>query len=209
MSREILVVKREILFPGGAPQGFVEETGQGYIKTVLEKYEYKERNDALEHDTSFKQIIPYVWIVNPNLKKVFLYKRAPSTNPHYKEQRYLNKFAGGVGGHIDKDTEEKTQDPIHAAMMRELREEVALDEYPIPKIVGYVNDDEDDLGSVHFGVVALAATSQEQIVVTDGGSFGAFYSSDEIDNFFANPENKIETWTTLSWPFVKKYLLSL
>ena len=212
MGKEALVIKRETLFKEKFFQGFLPLDAYDYFLIIKTNFFYHERGDALENDFSLQQVIPYVWIFNPEKKEVFLYKRTlngKKQSDEYKEIRYLNKFSGGVGGHIDRDTEENVENPIRAAMLRELKEEVLMTDYPIPEIIGYINDDSDSIGKVHFGIVAVAKTL-ESVVSNDaeGLSSGRFYTLEEIEQLFADPENEIENWTRISWPFVKDYLLT-
>lgn len=204
MSRDILVVKRGTLFREKQFNGFCPLTEHDFSELILKNFEYQTRNDALESNPDFQQIIPYVWLVNPKTKKAFLYKRSKEGD----EGRLHNKYSGGVGGHIDRDTEETAQDPVTAAMMRELQEEVAMQTYPTPKFVGFLNDDLDPVGKVHFGVVAIAETHENARPAMHMAS-GQFHSVEEIESIFRNPENTVESWTSLSWPFVKNYLKSV
>ena len=201
MVKEALVVKREILFKDKEFQGFVSSEGNDFIQIILDNYFYHERGDVLEYDESLQQIIPYVWIINPKAKKILAYKRSSGKN--YKEKRLMDKWSCGIGGHIEK---EDSQNPIINAMMRELKEEVKMLEYPTPKIIGYLNDDSDSVGKVHFGVVALAETSENVQKGDDEMAECEFMSISDMDNLFLNPNVEIESWTKLSWPFVKEYL---
>jgi predicted NUDIX family phosphoesterase len=202
MVREILVVSRNKLFSEFKEfEGFITAESNDFVATILNNFHYSERNDSLENDSSFKQIIPYVWLVNPKTKKIFLYQRASSG----AETRLHNKYSGGVGGHIDKDTDELAENPIVKAMMRELHEEVTMQNYPTPKIFGYLNDESGSVEKVHFGVVSIGETEEDVTPAEDMAS-GRFYSIDEVDSLFSDPNNNVEKWTLLSWPFVKKYL---
>ncbi|MEK6909240.1 MAG: NUDIX domain-containing protein [Nanoarchaeota archaeon] len=204
MGDEILVVKRDVLFKESDFQGFNPIDEKNYLDIILENYNYLIRTHGLENDSSIKQPIPYVWILNPSEKKIFLYKRSKTGN----EGRLRDKFSGGVGGHIDKKTEENSDNPILDAMIRELKEEVFIKEYPIPKIVGFVNDDSDTVGEVHFGIVALAETDHEVKPIEDM-THGKFYSINEIEEIFSSSNNEVESWTRISWPFIKDYLSKL
>jgi predicted NUDIX family phosphoesterase len=201
MSRDILVVKRGELFKEKFFEGFCPLSEHDFSKIIQESFEYQHRDDALENNPDFQQIIPYVWLVNPKTKKAFLYKRSKGGD----EGRLYNKFSGGVGGHIDRDTDETAKDPLTAAMMRELEEEVTMQNYPTPKFVGFLNDDQDSVGKVHFGVVAIAET-QEDVKPAMHMSSGQFHSIEQIEKIFSDKDNTIESWTELSWPFVKDYL---
>lgn len=209
MGKEALVVKREVLFGHKYFQGFIDRKEHDFISTINSNFSYHPRGEVLEMNPELQQIIPYVWILNPQRKQAFLYKRVINGNDskEFKETRYLNKYSGGVGGHIDRDTEEGSSNPIEHAMMRELREEVVISSYPKPEIVGFLNDEGDSLGRVHFGLVAIAKTTHEvKTREGEGLAEGKFYSIHEIDHLFKDPENQIEGWTKLSWPFVKNYL---
>ncbi|MBI5803835.1 NUDIX domain-containing protein [Candidatus Pacearchaeota archaeon] len=202
MSKEALVVDRKKLFKDGDFHGFLPSTERNLIGLILKSHYYHARGNELENNQELQQIIPYVWIINPKEKKVLAYRR--SSTQSYNEKRLRNKWSCGVGGHIDK---EDSSDPITNAMMRELKEEVLMSVYPKPKIIGYLNDDKDDVGKVHFGVVALAETEEKVEKGSDEMAECRFLSIKEIESLFSNPANEIESWTTLSWPFVKNYLI--
>lgn len=211
MGKEALVIRREILFKDGEFEGFMPTKERDFISIILNKenHFYHLRGNELENNSALKQIIPYVWIVAPERKEIFLYKRILTNKPakEYKEVRYLNSYSGGVGGHIDKETEEGVDNPIMKAMMRELMEEVYMNNYSEPKLIGFINDDSNSLGSVHFGIAAIAEINGEvKAKKSEGLSGGRFYSIKEVDKIFNDSNNEIETWTRISWPFIKDYL---
>ena len=203
MAKEALVVKREVLFGSNYFQGFMPKDQADFIPTILSKFEYHERGEKLEHDSSLQQIIPYIWIIDPKTKKVFAYKRSVKG---YSEARLMNKWSCGIGGHIDK---EDCANPIQNGMMRELKEEVRIQEYPQPKIIGFINDDSDSVNQVHFGVVAVAETSFDVQKGDEEIAQGRLYSVEDLEKIFSDPQNDIEKWTKISWPVVKKYLESV
>ena len=164
MGKEALVVKRDVLFRDGEFQGFLPLEQRDFISVIMANHFYHERGDLLENNRDLQQVIPYIWIVNPEKKQVFLYRRSINQNKEngeFREERYMNKFSGGVGGHIDRDTEEGQSDPIMGAMMRELKEEVIMQRYGKPKIFGAINDDCDSIGRVHFGLLAVLETNED------------------------------------------------
>ena len=210
MGKEALVIPREILFKEKyIVKEFLPMEEHDYLKTILQNYSYTVRSDALEHEYSLKQIIPYVIIVNTRLRKIFAYRRA-GNEKHYSEKRLYNKWSLGVGGHIERQDD---QDPIQSAAVRELLEEIQMKKYPVPQLIGCVNDDSVEIGDVekyHFGVVFIAETDEEEIAMGDGEiAEGKFMSIEEVENVFADPANQIERWTSIVFPFVKKYLQSL
>ena len=107
------------------------------------------------------------------------------------------------------DEEEHDGDPIVHAMNRELKEELIMNEYPDAKFIGYINDDSDMYNKVHFAVVGLAETHEDVQPTEDGIKSGSFYSIEEIEQLFEDPNSEVETWTKLSWPHVKKHIQNL
>ena len=202
MVREILVVPYDKIFREKFFLGFSPLNEKDYMKDILENFEYKERNDSLENDSSFQQIISYVWLINRKIGKVFLYQRAISAGD-YKEMRHVSKISGGVGGHIDFDSEGKMENPVFGAMIRELKEEVIMKEYPTPEIIGYIHDEADMYNKVHTGVVGVVFTNEEKVIPADGMKSGEFYSVEEVESILADSGNQIENWTKISWPFVR------
>lgn len=207
MGKEILVVARDKLFEDNFFSGFIPVENTNYLDIVLNNLEYRERNDDLEHDVNYKQIIPYIFIINPETKKVFVYRRAQ--DERYKEERLRNKWSAGIGGHVDKDTEEGTENPVIAGMMRELHEEVRMKTYPMPKIVGFVTQDNKMIEHYHLGVVAILETTEDVERSDEEIAEGVFMSVKEADKLFADTNNEVEMFTQLSWSFIKQYLQSL
>jgi len=205
MGKEALVIRRDLLFREKYFQGFLSSEKYDFISLILEYFEYHPRGDELENNNLLQQIIPYVWIVNLKEKKIFAYRRA-SGKHNYQETRLMNKVSCGVGGHIDR---EDNDNPIENAMMRELMEEVVMSNYPKPKIVGYLNDDSDSVGRVHFGIVAVVEVNGDVKKGDDEMVEGKFYSIDELERLFSDSNVEVESWTRISWPFVKGYLKSL
>ena len=213
MAKHALVVKRDMLFQGDEFQGFLSLKERDLVSVILNNHFYHPRGDELENDSSLKQVIPYIWIVSPGRKEVFLYKRklnATDKANEYKEERYLNKYSGGVGGHIDQDTEGESENPITQAMMRELKEEVEMEGDHQPRFFGYINDDSDSIGKVHFGLVALVESDGKvKAKAEEGLEEGKFYSIEEADRLMNDSMVQKENWTNICWPFVRDYLLNL
>ncbi len=215
-GREILVVPRETLFSGNRyfEKGFVSVNDYDFGKVISDNFRYLPRNDNLENNPDFKQIIPYVWIYNPEEKKFLIYRREKRPkNGEFVENRLHKKWSCGLGGHIDKGDDENNI--VYHAMMRELKEEVLMEEYPSPKVIGYFNDDTKlkeagkiNVGDVHFGVLAIAETThavlrQKKDEVTEE----RFLSASELEDFIRAEGDGVETWTQVTWPAVRDYLL--
>ena len=209
MPKKALIVPKKTLLGESPFQGFIPLNTRDLTSVIMQNYRYEPRGDELESNKSLKQIIPYIWIVNPETGQAFMYQRAKHAIPEgeHVETRYMGKYSGGVGGHIDEDTEKHSKDPITDAMIRELKEEVDMRVYPAPKFYGYLNDETDDIGTVHFGLIAIAETSEEvHAKASEGLVSGRFYSVPEIDGLMSDSKAVFENWTRISWPYIKSYL---
>jgi predicted NUDIX family phosphoesterase len=203
MGEDILVVKRELLFKDKSFEGFLPLADFDYFSVIMGNFEYQTRTEELEHNKEWQQPTTYVWIINPQTKNVFLYKRSKTGN----EGRLYDKYSGGVGGHIDKVTEEYSKNPIMDAMVRELKEEVSMNEYPLPEVIGFIKL----LGGIeefHFGIVGLAKTTQE-VEPAEDMAFGKFYSLEEASSILESSQTNVERWTLASWPHIKKIITNL
>jgi predicted NUDIX family phosphoesterase len=202
---EILVVRRDTLFPKGVFEGFIPVEKDNLLPLIKQKAEYQIRDPALEKNPVFKQLIPYIIVVNPQNKTVFGYKRFKNIPGVIHETRLHNKFSIGLGGHIDKS---ETKDLIQDSMMREFQEEVKMDNYPMPKIIGFINSEATEVDQMHFAMAAIAETTEpigkrenEEVVEEK------FYTLAEIDAVMLDASIQMDTWTRVVWPAVKDYLL--
>src|SRR5262249_49916426 len=67
------------------------------------------------------------------------------------EQRLHNKLSVGIGGHINP--EPAPGDPIQNGLARELHEELHIPHGYESQMIGLINDDTTEVGSVHLGVL--------------------------------------------------------
>jgi len=143
----VLCVPAEILFKNGAWQGLKTENRDNYLSIIKNNYQFKRRGD-IETDPSWQQIIPYVIFNFQN--KFFIYKFLGGAG----EQRLLNTYQIGVGGHINQDDVSGSKDVLEAGMMREWEEEVDFKGNILEKkFVGLLNDDSRPVEAVHVGLV--------------------------------------------------------
>ena len=204
MVKEIFVVPRKDLFPEGIFHGFVPKGLFDIYDKILQNGIYMERNDSLENDASFLQIIPYMWILNKKKKEVFLYQRAVGKD--YKDTRHLDKYSGGIGGHADK--EEIVEDVIIDALNREMREETIMETYPGFTFLGYLHREDDIYEKVHLGVLAIAETEGNVSPTDDGIKTGRFYTVEEVEELIKRKDIEFDKWTLTSWPIIKEHLLN-
>ncbi len=120
-------------------QGFVpadSSTMEGIRKSGF----FIEREKA-ENDPTMKQIIPYITFVRDG--KIFAMRRLVKGG----EARLHNKASIGIGGHINHEDE-----GMEDGLRREFFEEVLYKGTFQPRLIGFINDDSDDVGKVHFGL---------------------------------------------------------
>ncbi|MEK7665152.1 MAG: hypothetical protein AAB361_03350 [Patescibacteria group bacterium] len=146
-DEQILVVKSDIIFRNGKWQGLKTDNLDYYIDLIKNNYEFKRRGDV-ETNPSFQQIIPYIIFNFQN--KYFIYKYLPKAG----EQRLVNTYQLGVGGHINKEDINGNIDVLEAGMMREWEEEIDFKGNLLEKkLVGILNDDTNPVEQVHLGLV--------------------------------------------------------
>ena len=202
----IMAVPVDILFVNNSHfQGFKQHsTIEDYESRILEYKKFLRRGD-LEIDPSHKQPIGYAVIVNPETKKVYAYKRA-ANKEDYNEKRLYNKWSIGIGGHIEK-AEEAEDNPIHSSLLREIDEEVLINGSQEIKVIGYINDDRDDVGKVHFGVLYLLETDSNDVFPNDSESVhGEMMSLEQIKKIKDDPDSVLEGWSEIALEAIEIHL---
>ena len=162
--KQIMVVKRETLFAEKSFEGFLPADDVNFESVILSNFEWMNKDKA-EINPDYKQPIGYSIIYNPTLKQVFLYKRSV-VEKDYAEKTLQGKWSCGVGGHIEKiDTQ--NGNPIHESSLREIQEEIKIFGKKRMQILGYINDDSDDVGKVHFGILYLVVINSDKVEPLD------------------------------------------
>ena len=109
-------------------------------------YQFIDRPEA-EGDPAYKQLIPYVTITNDG--HFLLLERTKAQG----EKRLHGMLSLGVGGHINPiDEGSDLEETIALALARELEEELWLHVESQPKLLGFINDNSNSVGSVHLGL---------------------------------------------------------
>ncbi|MCH2182201.1 MAG: phosphoesterase [Mariniblastus sp.] len=158
---QVMVVPTELFHACGYFQGFCRET-EKYLDKLLdpEQTQYLPR-DKMEMDPSFKQLNPYCLFQYTDPQgavHLFRYTRGKGQG----ESRLHSKGSIGIGGHISSlDATESS--PYREGMRRELEEEVDIACEYSESCVGLLNDDENEVGKVHLGVVHLFECQQPNI----------------------------------------------
>ena len=206
-EKEIMVVHINKLFDNDYFQGFLHHSKKDFHSRVLNNFEWMKRGLA-ENNPQFKQPIAYCIIINPELKKVFVYQRSTKAG----EERLHNLFTIGIGGHIDlpdyneNENQNETKNPIYKSMFREINEEIHITEQSTiePLVLGYINDDSNDVGKVHLGILYLIKTNAEQIFPKDSEiEQGKFVYFHELEDIFS--KNEFEIWSKIAFEPLKGF----
>lgn len=201
-DKEIMVINNDLLFIKMHFYGFSEQDNFDFESIILNNYKWMKKRNA-ENNQLFKQPIGYAIICNPLLKKLFVYQRS-SKDENYSEKRLQGKYSCGVGGHIEK-MDNVSSNPIFSSTVREVSEEVNITVPENPKIIGYINDN-DDVGKVHFGILYLIETNEEKIIPKDSEiENGKLVSIVEFEQICNNPDYNVESWSKIALLPLKEY----
>ncbi|WP_018970139.1 hypothetical protein [Rubritalea marina] len=151
-GEQVLVITRSQFDELGSFQGLSTDV-DSYLPVILDpKNNFFMDRGAAEEDPSHKQLIPYV-LIRLNGKFVH-YSRGKAGG----EARLHAKRSMGIGGHINPEDEREDHlgyETYMAGVEREIAEEVVIDGTYTQKIIGLLNDDSNEVGKVHLGVVHL------------------------------------------------------
>ena len=192
-EEQVLVVEREIVEQEGIFHGLNFDT-ERYLRRFFAPgaMRFVPRSEA-ETDTSLKQLIPYVIMTCDG--KCLNYVRGKRAG----EKRLVGNRSIGIGGHINPvDNSLFSQaDPSEMyldAVAREIAEEVNVETQHQDRIVALLNDDSNEVGQVHLGVVHYwtldePKVSRKEQMITQ-------MSFTEIDEL-AKLADTMETWSSI------------
>ena len=148
----ILVVRRALFDQLGAFHGLCFEVDR-YLPALLDRANnFFTARAAAETNAELKQIIPYVILTHDD--RVLHYVRGKKAG----EQRLVAKGSIGIGGHMNDGDEglfALDLDAYNAGVQREVREELRLQTSFTNVPVALLNDDSNEVGRVHLGVVHI------------------------------------------------------
>ncbi|MHC4489568.1 MAG: hypothetical protein ACYS9C_11735 [Planctomycetota bacterium] len=193
-EEQVLVVERKVVEQAGSFQGLTFDV-QRYLREIFVPGvpRFLPRSQV-EKDPSYKQLIPYVIVSNDG--KYLSYVRGKRAG----EARLLNLRSIGIGGHINPIDADNSSlfaylyENYLTAVEREVAEEVSVEANHTDSIVGLLNDDSNEVGSVHLGIVHLwvldsARVSKREQMITQM----TFMSLDELQEV----RDTLETWSQL------------
>lgn len=149
---EVFVVPRSACFGGAWPQGF-HSLHPGAARELVHEWRrhgFFMPRPAAEADPSHKQVIPYCTVTRGS--DIFVTRRRKQGS----EQRLHGSYSIGLGGHVGpEDGAPEHPETLRRGLLRELHEELVLPSFPDEalQVVGWCNDDSNQVGSVHVGLV--------------------------------------------------------
>jgi len=193
----VLVVERKRVEAVGMFQGLTFDIDR-YLPVLLsrEHSRFVPRRDA-EGDPSLKQLIPYFVIVWDG--RVWCYVRGKRSG----ESRLVAKASIGIGGHINHLDDSLFGDLYETAAQRELDEEIEVPAGSAHRIVALLNDDSNEVGQVHLGVIHVLRAGSEAVrkredKITEAG----FRSVEELRAM----RERLETWSQLCLDHIERLL---
>ncbi len=189
-GEQILVVQRALFDNLGAFQG---------INTDVEKYHAALLNPAnnffidralAEEDPTHKQLIPYALFHYQG--KFLNYQRGKSGG----EARLHAKRSLGIGGHInpiDAREDHLGLETYMAGVVREIQEELQIKGNYSQKIVAILNDDSNEVGKVHLGVVHLFELESDEVTSNEDSIADLKFST--IDELQGEMHPSLESWS--------------
>jgi len=189
-EEQVLVIETKILERLGLFQGLAFDIDR-YMREIFVQGvpRFIPRSQA-EKDPSHKQLIPYVIMAHDG--RYFSYVRGRRAG----ESRLVGNRSIGIGGHInpidDMPLFSDFYETYLSAVEREVAEEVVVETTHADSVVALLNDDSNEVGSVHLGIVhywnldAPKIDKKEQMITQM-----AFMTSEELQQV----RDTLETWS--------------
>ncbi len=189
-GEQILVVKRELFDSLGAFQGINTDVDQYYAALLDPSNNFFIDRAAAEDDPSHKQLIPYALFHYQG--KFLNYQRGKSGG----EARLHAKRSLGIGGHInpvDTRDDHLGLETYMAGVEREIEEELNINGKHTHKIVAVLNDDSNDVGKVHLGVVHLFELESDDVTSNEDSIADLKFST--IADLQGEMRDSLESWS--------------
>lgn len=203
-GEKVLVFPKRLFDELGYFNGTCDET-EKYMSVILEdgNNHFHLRIDA-ENDPSLKQIIPYV--VFKHNDEVFSYVRGKKAG----ETRLVGNRSIGIGGHVNPIDQQVAQEADISedmatyieAVKREISEEVIVEGDFDLKIVALLNDDSNEVGKVHFGIIHVCELSGPDVKkreqqITESGFV-------KIADLAGPRRDELESWSKIAIDLINK-----
>ena len=178
----VLAIPRAAIMADPGWRGLTTDGLDGFEALVAREGSFRSRAQV-ELDRSWKQVIPY--LVLRDGPRYFLMQRTQAG----ADMRLHDLWTIGVGGHLNPGDGD-----LAGGLRREWREEVSADFEPAFSLLGLLNDDTTEVGSVHIGAVYLADAAGRPVTIRETEKLtGAFAEPPDVAAVVA----RMETWSVL------------
>ncbi len=193
-EEQVLVIERKVLEQVGMFQGLTFDVERYLREFFVQGVPRFMPRSQVEKNPAYKQLIPYVLMSYQD--KYLSYVRGKRAG----ETRLVGNRSIGIGGHINPvDNEIPLFDTdfselYRTAVEREVAEEVSVETSHTDSIVALLNDESNEVGSVHLGIVhhwvlnAPNVSKREQMITQM-----AFMTPAELQEV----RDTLETWSGL------------
>ncbi|MBN1817893.1 MAG: NUDIX domain-containing protein [Sedimentisphaerales bacterium] len=187
----VLVIERSVYEKAGAFHGLAMDVDR-YIERFFAPgvTRYMPRCQV-ETDPNFKQIIPYVLMTCDG--EYLSYVRGKRAG----ETRLVGNRSIGIGGHINPADDMSLFDPYETylnAVRREVEEEVDVETKHTDRVIALLNDDTNEVGQVHLGIVHLWTLDEPNVIRREQMITQlSFMTLEEL----AQVRDSMETWSQL------------
>lgn len=190
-NEHVLVVRRELFDSIGSFQGLSPAVASYLPQFLSERNNFFMLRDLAEDDPTHKQIIPYAIFHHGG--KFLHYVRGKKSG----EQRLAAKGSIGIGGHINTEDAEAAslqRDTYMTGVDREMNEELVIGSDYQQRIVALLNDDSNEVGQVHLGVVHLFELESPEVAPNEAAITDLeFLSHAELKA----RRDQLETWSQI------------
>ena len=187
-AEHVLVIPRRAVMPDPGWHGVRTEDTQSFQALVAREGRFEPRAE-MEQDRTLKQVIPY--LVLRDGPRYFLMRRTRAGG----DARLHDRWSIGVGGHLNPGDRD-----LAGGLRREWAEELAAEFTPEFRLVGLLNDDTTDVGSVHLAAVYVADAAGRPVEIRETDKLsGRFATRAEV----ALVRDDLETWSRLVFDFLE------
>jgi predicted NUDIX family phosphoesterase len=178
----VLVIPRTSIMDDPGWRGVRTDALAGFEDLVAREGRFRPRSEV-EPDRSWKQVIPY--LVLRDGADYFLMQRTAAGG----DTRLHDLWSIGVGGHLNPGDGD-----LEGGLRREWAEELVADFEPDFRLIGLLNDDSTEVGSVHLGAVYVADAAARPVHIRETHKLtGRFASPAAV----AAVAERMETWSAL------------
>ena len=187
----ILAIRRSLFDELGAFQGLNFDVARYLPPFLARENNFFLPRSSAEQDPAYKQIIPYVILTHGG--KVLHYVRGKKGG----EQRLTAKGSIGIGGHLndaDENLFSLDQRSYLAGVRREVEEELIVTGGYQNHIRALLNDDSNEVGRVHLGIVHVFELDGAQVTKRESQITQlAFLTPEEL----VARRGQLETWSQI------------